>query len=40
MTTLGTLSIHLDGTPCKVACSFCYLGARHDGGGAGSTCRW
>jgi len=33
MTTLGTLSIHLDGTPCKVACSFCYLGARRDGGG-------
>lgn len=33
MTTLGTLSIHLDGTPCKMACSFCYLGARRDGGG-------
>lgn len=33
MTTLGTLSIHLDGTPCKVACSFCYLGARRDAGG-------
>jgi hypothetical protein len=33
MTTLGTLSIHLDGTPCKVGCRFCYLGARRDGGG-------
>ena len=31
MTSLGTLSIHLDGAPCKVGCSFCYLGARRDG---------
>jgi hypothetical protein len=28
MTTLGTLSIHLDGGPCRVGCKFCYLGAR------------
>ena len=28
MTTLGTLSIHLDGGPCRVGCAFCYLGAR------------
>ena len=28
MTTLGTLSIHLDGGPCRVGCDFCYLGAR------------
>ena len=28
MTTLGTLSIHLDGGPCPVGCRFCYLGAR------------
>src|SRR4051812_3301238 len=33
MTTLGTLSIHLDGTPCKVGCDFCYLGARRDAAG-------
>ncbi len=33
MTTLGTLSIHLDGRPCGVGCAFCYLGARADGGG-------
>jgi hypothetical protein len=25
---LGTLSIHLDGAPCHVACAWCYLGAR------------
>lgn len=30
MTTLGTLSIHLDGAPCAVGCKFCYLGARRD----------
>jgi len=30
MTTLGTLSIHLDGTPCGVGCDFCYLGRRQD----------
>ncbi|MEO9196924.1 MAG: hypothetical protein ABI445_24970 [Polyangia bacterium] len=30
--SLGVLSVHLDGAPCSVACSFCYLGAReHDG---------
>lgn len=28
MTTLGTLSIHLDGAPCRVGCTWCYLGAR------------
>ena len=28
MTTLGTLSIHLDGGPCRVGCDFCYLGQR------------
>lgn len=28
MTTLGTLSIHLDGKPCAVGCAFCYLGSR------------
>jgi len=35
MTTLGTLSIHLDGSPCKVGCAWCYLGARRatEGGG-------
>jgi hypothetical protein len=32
--SLGTLSIHLDGTPCRVGCAFCYLGARADGDGA------
>ncbi len=25
---LGVLSIHIDGTRCRVACPFCYLGAR------------
>lgn len=25
---LGVLSLHLDGTPCRVGCEFCYLGAR------------
>jgi hypothetical protein len=29
--SLGTLSIHLDGVPCRVGCAFCYLGARNDG---------
>jgi hypothetical protein len=33
MTTLGTLSIHLDGSPCGVGCRFCYLGSRRDDGG-------
>ena len=33
MTTLGTLSIHLDGGPCPVGCAFCYLGARTEPGG-------
>ena len=28
MTTLGTLSIHLDGARLRVGCNFCYLGAR------------
>ena len=28
MSSLGTLSIHLDGGPCRVGCNFCYLGAR------------
>lgn len=28
--SLGTLSIHLDGVPCRVGCAFCYLGARSD----------
>jgi hypothetical protein len=28
MTSLGTLSIHLDGAPCPIGCNFCYLGAR------------
>lgn len=28
MSSLGTLSIHLDGGPCPVGCNFCYLGAR------------
>ena len=27
---LGVLSLHLDGTPCRVGCEFCYLGARAD----------
>jgi hypothetical protein len=26
--SLGVLSIHLDGAPCRVGCEFCYLGAR------------
>lgn len=25
---LGVLSLHLEGTPCRVGCEFCYLGAR------------
>lgn len=25
---LGTLGFHVDGTPCRVGCSYCYLGAR------------
>jgi hypothetical protein len=29
--SLGTLSVHLDGVPCRVGCPFCYLGARTDG---------
>ena len=29
MASLGVLSIHLDGAPCRVGCEFCYLGARH-----------
>lgn len=33
--SLGVLSVHLDGTPCSVACSFCYLGARRTTGGLG-----
>src|SRR5262249_25670420 len=28
MSTLGTLGLHLEGRPCRVGCSFCYLGAR------------
>ena len=35
MTTLGTLSIHLDGSPCKVGCEWCYLGVRAAGTGKG-----
>jgi len=27
-TNLGTLGFHLDGRPCRVGCSFCYLGVR------------
>lgn len=34
MTSLGTLSIHLDGVPCPIGCDFCYLGARADAGRA------
>jgi hypothetical protein len=34
MTSLGTLSIHLDGAPCRVGCDFCYLGSRIDAGSA------
>lgn len=30
MSSLGTLSIHLDGARCRVGCDFCYLGARKD----------
>src|SRR5437773_365016 len=30
--SLGTLSIHLDGAPCRVGCAFCYLASRDDGG--------
>jgi hypothetical protein len=25
---LGTLGFHVDGTPCRVGCAYCYLGAR------------
>jgi hypothetical protein len=28
MSTLGTLGFHLEGNPCRVGCSFCYLGDR------------
>lgn len=28
MTSVGTLSIHLDGGRCRVGCDFCYLGGR------------
>jgi hypothetical protein len=28
--TLGTLSVHLEGSACSVGCEFCYLGARKD----------
>ncbi len=31
--TLGVLSIHIDGARCRVGCPFCYLGARDDSGG-------
>src|SRR4051812_29329071 len=34
MTSLGTLSIHLDGAPCQMGCDFCYLGSRSDAAGA------
>jgi hypothetical protein len=27
-TNLGTLGFHFDGRPCRVGCSYCYLGAR------------
>lgn len=33
MTSLGTLSIHLDGGPCRVGCRFCYLAGRTEPGG-------
>jgi hypothetical protein len=26
--TLGTLGFHVDGTPCRVGCAYCYLGER------------
>ncbi len=26
--SLGTLGFHVDGTPCRVGCAYCYLGAR------------
>jgi hypothetical protein len=32
---LGTLGFHLDGRPCRVGCSYCYLGARTPRVGAG-----
>jgi hypothetical protein len=32
--SLGVLSIHLDGAPCRVGCAFCYLGARSGAGDA------
>ena len=28
---LGVLSVHLDGSVCRVGCEFCYLGARDEG---------
>ena len=31
--SLGTLSVHLDGSVCRVGCEFCYLGARQGEGG-------
>ncbi len=33
--SLGVLSIHLDGAPCRVGCEFCYLGARAEARGGG-----
>lgn len=33
MTSVGTLSIHLDGGPCRMGCRFCYLGARTEPAG-------
>lgn len=33
-TSLGVLSVHLDGVPCKVGCEFCYLGGREGTGAA------
>jgi hypothetical protein len=29
--SLGVLSVHVDGTVCRVGCEYCYLGARTDG---------
>jgi hypothetical protein len=34
MTSVGTLSIHLDGGRCRVGCAFCYLGGRTERGAA------
>ena len=34
MNSLGVLSLHLDGSPCRVGCEFCYLGSRPDSQGA------